>query len=142
MTKILKTLGKCIAYTPLLTLVYSIIGLIGSKWFVVPLITSLYLILKDTLGVVQFVGPIWWIIRPDERYIAVGTGTVHELSSPWRKGPGVYMCLFKRTFQTGYCRKQRLNDEHGTLSAIAGRYLDLSAHEIGAWNDLEKEARA
>jgi hypothetical protein len=143
----LKILARRIA--PVLAY-YPIVFMLGYLWvsitlhpaFLIPTLGYVYTIFKGTLDLVQGIGPIYWISRKDARIFSIGIGTMHELSAPWRKGKGIYIAAFRRSFQVGICRRQQLDEVSGTLSAVQGRYLDLSAHEIGNWNAVQKDTKA
>jgi hypothetical protein len=141
--RIYKKVSYILGYGPLVfMLVYLYMTLFQHFAFVIPFSTYAWLVFKGTKDTVQGIGPIYWIVRSDNRLISVGFGTMHELSEPWRKGRGVYVAMFKRSIQIGVCYRQNLDDTAGTLSAVQGRYLDISASEIGNWNDIQKNNQA
>ena len=139
----LKKLSTALGY-------YPIVFMLGYLWatlffhvaFILPTLGYAHMVFSNTLDLVQGIGPVYWIIRKDPRKVSVGLGTMHELGSPWRKGQGVYLVLFHRSFQIGLCHRQQFDDITGTLSAVQGRYLDLSAKEIGNWNAVQKDTKA
>ena len=136
---IYKKIQHMLGYAPLVfMLVYLYMTVFMHPSFIIPFLTYAYLVFRGTTDIVQGVGPVYWIIRHDHRYLSVGFGTMHELGTPWRKGAGIYVAMFKCSIQIGLCRKQNLDDTSGTLSAIQGKYLDISAKEIGNWNDIQK----
>lgn len=136
---IYKKVRHILGYAPLVfMLVYLYMTVVLHPSFIIPFLTYAYLVFRGTTDIVQGVGPVYWITRHDPRYLSVGFGTMHELGTPWRKGAGIYVAMFKRSIQIGLCHKQNLDDTSGTLSAIQGKYLDISAKEIGNWNDIQK----
>jgi hypothetical protein len=94
------------------------------------------IVLKDTLNVLQVVGPVYWITRD---YVPKGTrlasiGFMKQIDEPWRIGTGLHLNLWKRTFQIGICHKQHYtNSMDGELSVVGGRLMDTAPTEIGAW---------
>jgi hypothetical protein len=140
---LIKRIAPVLAYYPIVFMIgYLVVSITIHPAFLIPALGYLYTILKGTLDLVQGIGPVYWIMRRDSRIISLGFGTMHELSAPWRKGRGVYVALFHRSLQFGLCRRQQLDEVTGTLSAVQGRYLDLSANEIGNWNALQKDNKA
>lgn len=127
-----------LGYTPLaFFLIYTGMTIIYHLAFIVPTALYGYYVFRGTQDLVQGVGPVYWINRKDTRWFSIGLGTMHELSSPWRKGSGVYIALCKRSFQIGLCRKQNMDEVNGTLSAVGGKWLSLTPKEIGNWNVQE-----
>ena len=94
------------------------------------------IVLKDTLNILQVVGPFYWITRD---YVPKGTrfasiGFMKQIDEPWRVGTGLHFNLWKRTFQIGICHKQHYtNSMDGELSVVGGRLMDTAPTEIGAW---------
>lgn len=94
------------------------------------------IVLKDTLNILQVVGPVYWITRD---YVPIGTpfmslGFMKETDMPWRIGKGLHINLWKRTFQIGVCHKQHYkNSIDGELSVVGGRFMEIAPEEIGAW---------
>ena len=94
------------------------------------------IVLKDTLNILQVVGPVYWITRD---YVPKGTrfasiGFMKQTDEPWRVGTGLHLNLWKRTFQIGICHKQHYtNSMDGELSVVGGRLMDTAPTEIGAW---------
>lgn len=132
-----------LGYLPLLFVgLYLWMSLFVHPAFVVPFVLYSHQTFKGTMDLVQGVGPVYWIIRRDQRMFSIGKGTMHELSAPWRKGIGIYFVLSKRCLQIGLCKKQQLGETDGILSAIQGRYLEVEPKEIGNWNGVQKETNA
>lgn len=114
-----------------------IVSVIGGAAFTPVLFVLLpvcaYFLFSGAVGMVQGIGPVYWILKPDNRWVSIGIGTMHELNHPWRVGRGLYLVLVKWSLQVGLCRRQSFTDEEGTLSAVRGRYMDVTAKEIGQW---------
>lgn len=94
------------------------------------------IVLKDTLNLLQVVGPVYWITRDyvPENTPLVSIGFMKQTDAPWRTGKGLHFNLWKRTFQIGFCRKNHYkNSIDGELSVVGGRFMDIEPEEIGAW---------
>jgi hypothetical protein len=119
---------------------YLVISILVHPVFLFPTVVYWWLIFHGDLDQVYIMGNLYWITKRDNRIASVGKGTMHQTYSPWYKGTGVYIALFKYCFQFGYAKPQDLDDEAGILSATQGRYLDLTPHEIGNgnWDALQK----
>lgn len=96
-----------------------------------------WILFKDSINLVQAVGPLYWITRD---YVPKGTpivskGFMRELGEPWRVGAGIQIRFAQnRTFQIGWCHKTApATEDEGVLSAVGGRYMDVTAEEIGEW---------
>jgi hypothetical protein len=124
---------KLFNYWPLFTILAGVIGTFFNILICPIIVIGVYFTFKGTKDLIQGVGPLYWITRSDPRYFGVGTGTMHELNAPWRKGRGIYIAICKRSFQLGLCRTQMFSETEGTLSAIQGRYMDTPPSEIGNW---------
>jgi hypothetical protein len=131
------TLRTCKALLPYWPVISALASLIVLPWY--PLVAlavglfSWYYTFSGAVGLVQTIGRVYFILKRDTRLVSLGRGTMHELSSPWRKGSGLYVTLLKWSFQIGICYPQQLSDEQGTLSAVQGRYLETTPKEIGQW---------
>lgn len=111
----------------MITFVLLIVALGVGAWF----------LFKDSLNLVQALGRVYWITRD---YVPKGTpiiakGFMRELGHPWRVGSGIQIRIARnRTFQVGWCAKTSpSSEEEGVLSAVGGRYMDVTAEEIGEW---------
>ena len=133
MTQILKACKRFFAYWPLHLIWIPLPLLLWRPVFLLLIPIGIYATLRGTLGLVQFLGPVYWILRPDTRWLRAGIGTMHQTAAPWRKGRGLYVVCCRRMFQIGLCQPQHLDDEAGTLSALQGRFLDMTPKEIGEW---------
>lgn len=120
-------------------LVYVVMGITMSPSFFFPAAMFAVMAFRGEMNSLYTMGPVYWITKRDLRLIALGVGTMHQTNSPWRKGRGVYLVLFKKCFQIGLSTKQHLNEIDGTLSAVQGRYLDVEPKEIGNWGVQEKD---
>lgn len=134
MTQILRTCKSLAPYWPV---IHILVGILIIPWYLIPglvlLMTGWYYTFSGAVGLVQTVGRVYFILKRDTRMLSFGRGTMHELSSPWRKGSGLYATICKWSLQVGVCHPQQLNDEQGTLSAVQGRYLETTPKEIGQW---------
>lgn len=127
-------------YLPLLcAAIFSVLAIIDSPWFGVASVILYIWGMWAPLGALCVLGPIYWITRKDHRNFSIGLGTMHQTYYPWRKGRGIYIVVLKRCFQIGLSQKQlSLEEADGILSAVQGRYLDLTPNEIGEWNAVQK----
>jgi hypothetical protein len=95
-----------------------------------------YLLFRDTLNKLQYLGPIYWITRDNTSLKApsISIGFMRQIASPWKIGKGVQFKYKNYSFQIGLCRKSTHNDEtSGILGALGGRYLDDDADTIRKW---------
>lgn len=128
-----KSLLTLIKYWPFVGLVVSAV-----LWPLYPImglvfITSYYYTFKDTMNVLQVVGPVYWITKNNvPKTPFVSKGFMHETSEPWRRGTGVQFRVRKHSFQIGLCKKQNLDETTGALSALQGRFLETSPQDIGS----------
>lgn len=93
-------------------------------------------VFKDTMNVLQAVGPLYWITRDNgtKGIPFISPGFMREIDEPWRTGKGIQVRLFKYVFQLGLCRKNpNKNEEEGLLFAMKGRDMKLKAKEISSW---------
>ena len=95
-----------------------------------------FLIFRDTMNVVQAVGPVYWICRdivPTNTPL-IAWGFMRQTSAPWRVGKGIQIRFKKHTFQIGLsCKGKQVSDDTGLLYAVQGRYLDDKPKEIRDW---------
>ena len=94
-----------------------------------------YFVFRDTLGIVQGVGPVYWLVKP-LRYPHTHIGVSHmaETDYPWRVGVGLNLMVYTRSFHVGVCRRRRFHTEdEGILTSVGGRYMDADIDEIGEW---------
>ena len=138
-TSFSKRINIAVGYAPLFFMfAYAILSVAVDPAFVVATVVYGWLTFRGTMDTLQGVGPVYWIIRKDPRFVSVGVGTMHETNDPWRIGRGIYIVFLKRCFQIGLCRVQSLDETEGILSAVQGRYLELEPREIGNWGVQEK----
>lgn len=133
MTQTLQTFKRLLQYWSIALFLVSIVGVFFTPLAWLGFIYALYQLLEGCTDVVRTCGPVYWIGRNDPRMFSIGFGTMHMLSAPWKKGRGVYIAVAKHSLQVGLCRSQKLNEVEGTLSAVQGRYLDVTPEEIGTW---------
>ena len=134
-----QNLSKIVGYLPLIWGgIFAVLAVTSSATFAYAAIVYLVWGMWAPLDGLCILGPIYWITRKDHRSFSIGFGAMHQTMHPWRKGRGIYVALFKRSFQIGLCKKQNLDEEDGILSAVKGRYLDISPSEIGEWNAVQK----
>ena len=117
---------------------YALSAILIHPIFLVTAILYLKFVFRCEYDQLYVYGRLYWIARKDPRVIRMGIGTMHQTSAPWNKGKGLYVVFFKRCLQVGLCKPQQLSEESGILSAMQGRYLDLTPHEIGNWNAVPK----
>lgn len=120
-------------------IVYGVMALTFHPFFIVPFVLYAWRSFSGTYGLLYVIGPVYWILKKDNRFFSVGLGTMHEVAEPWRRGRGVYAVVAKRCLHIGLCRTQTLDETEGILSAVQGRYLDTEPREIGNWHGVQKE---
>ena len=127
-------------FTPLFFAVAYLAFSVAVHWaFLFPTAVYVWLqVRRAPWHILVVLGRLYWIKRLDTRNFAVGIGTTHELSAPWRTGKGIYFVVLKRSLQIGLCKEQELDEVSGVLSAVGGRYLDLEPKEIGDWHAVQK----
>lgn len=141
--KISKNIAKVLTYGPLMVLIaYVLSAIFVHPAFIVPALFYFKFVFKFEHDQLYVYGRVYGILKKDTRLMRVGTGTMHQTSAPWHKGKGIYIVVLKRCLQIGLCKPQQLNEESGILSAMQGRYLDLTPHEIGNWNAVPKGNKA
>jgi hypothetical protein len=137
--KISKSIAKALTFGPLLVFLgYATSAIVLHPAFIIPAFFYFKFVFKFQHDQLYVYGRVYAILKKDTRLIHVGVGTMHQTSSPWNKGTGIYIVAFKRCLQIGLCKPQHLSEESGILSAMQGRYLDLTPHEIGNWNAVPK----
>lgn len=127
------SIPKTFYYWPLIGLWLSTVALAVSFYALIPISIFAYFTFRNTLNILQVVGPIYWISRDYDKVqkFRIGSGFMHTISDPWFKGKGVQISLWKRSFQVGICQEQKYhNDLEGSLAAIQGRFLDLTPRQI------------
>jgi hypothetical protein len=107
--------------------------IIQSWWFVIPFMLGFVLFFKGKLNALYIMGPLFWTTKTSLSNFSIGVGSMHQISKPWKKGKGIYVGVAKRVFLIGLCKKQDLSETEGILSAVNGRYLDVTPKEIGDW---------
>ncbi len=93
-----------------------------------------YPVFKNTLNLIQGVGPFYWITRDNHSGFSIGLGFMRETGFPWRNGRGLHIGILKYSFQIGLCRKSTVIDEYnGMLRALQGRELDHHPSKLRDW---------
>lgn len=103
---------------------------------VIVVVISSYLLFKDTLNRIQYVGPVYWVTRDNGSYKdpLITKAFMRHTAPPWKVGKGIQLRCGKYTFQFGLCRSTKLStEEEGLLHALQGRFLDSDAKDIGNW---------
>ena len=134
------TINKVIGYSPL------VIGLLllpvlpfMRGWFLLGFaITGIicwWLVLRNTLDLVQGVGPVYWLTRQTTvKKVGVQKSFMRETDYPWRTGHGIQLVVPFRTFQVGICKpSEHYTVEEGLLHSLVGRPLPEDPEEIGEW---------
>lgn len=91
---------------------------------------------KDTMNILQGVGPVYWITRDNIvcKTPIITTGIMRELNEPWRIGKGIQFTHRTYSFQIGLCKKNKhKTTEEGILAAMGARYMDTNPKELGNW---------
>ena len=101
-----------------------------------PTVLSGYIVFKDTLNLLQAIGPVYWVYRdyvpPHTPFVSIGF--MRETSAPWRIGKGLQISAFSRCFQVGLCKKRHYqNPIDGELAVVGGRFMETPPEEIGNW---------
>lgn len=132
-TKKRESFQTLINYWPIVGLLVSLLLVWSYPIFGFLFIASYYYLFRDTMNVLQVVGPVYWITKNNTpKGPFVSKGFMHEIYEPWRKGTGVQVRVFKYSFQIGLCKRQYLDETTGVLSALQGRFLDTSPSDIGS----------
>lgn len=112
------------------------LGVFLSAYFFVPAAFYLGFAFWAPLGNLMIFGRLYWVTKTDKRWLRIGVGTMHTTSAPWRSGKGIYFVFLKRVFQIGLCKEMAyIGESQALLSAMKGRYLDMTPSEIGDWNN-------
>jgi hypothetical protein len=95
-----------------------------------------YIIFKDTMNMVQYVGRFYWVTRDsvnkDDKRISIGF--MRQIDYPWLVGKGIQLKLKRHTVQVGWCKKRDIKkEEEGLLSSLGGHYMNTSADELSNW---------
>lgn len=95
-----------------------------------------WLVLRNTLDLVQGVGPVYWLTRQtDVKKIGIQSSFMRETDYPWRNGRGIQAVVPYRTFQVGVCKpSEHYTKEEGLLHSLVGRRLPSKPKEIREWH--------
>ena len=95
-----------------------------------------WLVLRDTLDLVQGVGPVYWLTRQTTvKKIGLRMSFMRETDYPWRTGRGMQVVVPYRTFQIGICKpSEHYTVEDGLLHSLVGRRLPGKPKDIGTWH--------
>ena len=126
------SLSNTLMYWPLIGSVLTAIWATQNVYATIPLAYFLFKLFHNSTNVLQVVGPVYWIIKDKAPHNTptFAKGFMHETSEPWRVGAGIQMRCADKTLQIGLCRKQKYSDIDGTLSAVKGRFMELTPIEI------------
>jgi hypothetical protein len=99
-------------------------------------IISWWLVLRNTLDLVQGVGSVYWLTRQTTvKRLAIQTSFMRETDYPWRTGRGIQAVVPYRTFQVGVCKpSEHYTKEEGLLHSLVGRSLSSKPEEIRTWH--------
>ena len=135
------TTNKLLGYSPLVTglLLLPLLPFLRDGWLwlgLVGVVVSWWLVLRDTLDMVQGIGPVYWLTRQtDVKRLGLQRSFMHETDYPWRSGRGIQCIVPYRTFQIGVCKASKCyTQEDGLLHSLVGRKLPQKPKEIGAWD--------
>ena len=133
--------SKVLGYSPLVTglLLLPVLPFLRDWWLLVGLvgaILSWWLVLRDTLDLVQGVGPVYWLTRQTTvKKIGLQMSFMRETDYPWRTGRGIQAVVPYRTFQVGVCKtSEHYTKEEGLLHSLVGRSLPSKPEEIREWH--------
>ena len=103
---------------------------------VLALIILFIWIIKISLNRLFVIGFVY-VIRRDNGKSSdkhVATGFMRGISPPWYTGRGIQARIGTQVVQIGVCRKNKHHKEdEGVLSAMGGRYMDVTAKDIREW---------
>ena len=132
--------SRVIGYSPLAlgALLIPVLPFMHGWWLLgagVAGIICWWLVLRNTLDLVQGVGPIYWLTRPPtSKRIGVRKSFMREPDYPWRTGHGIQFVVPYRTFQLGICKpSEHYTVEEGLLHSLVGRSLPSKPEEIREW---------
>jgi len=96
---------------------------------------SLWWLLRNTLNLVQGIGPVYWVTRSSTvKTWGIRRGFMRETDYPWRSGVGIQLVVPYRTFQVGRCRASKhYTQEEGLLHTLLARFLPSESEDIGRW---------
>ena len=133
--------SRVIGYSPLAlgALLIPVLPFMHGWWLLgagVAGIICWWLVLRNTLDLVQGVGPIYWLTRQTtSKRIGVQKSFMRETDYPWRTGHGIQCVVPYRTFQIGICKpSEHYTVEEGLLHSLVGRNLPRKPEEIGTWH--------
>jgi len=133
--------SKVLGYSPLVIglLLLPVLPVLQGWWLVgglVGAIISWWLVLRDTLDLVQGVGPVYWLTRQTTvKKIGIQSSFMRETDYPWRTGRGIQAVVPYRTFQVGVCKpSEHYTKEEGLLHSLVGRRLPSKPKEIREWH--------
>ena len=121
------TTSKVLGYSPLVIglLLLPALLVLNGWWLVGGLVgvtLSWWLVLRDTLDLVQGVGPIYWLTRQTTvTKIGLQMSFMRETDYPWRTGRGMQVVVPYRTFQIGVCKPS----EHYTVEDCWRHFREL-----------------
>ena len=126
--------------TVVFTLLLPVVILFGSIWqallFIAVILWGGYEVFKDSLNLLQVVGPIYWVTRYNAtpKFPRLCIAFMHEDGKPWRTGTGIQVRFRKYSFQVGICHKHgEVSDEEGELIPVGGRHMIDEPEDIGEW---------
>ena len=133
--------SKVLGYSPLVIglVLLPLLPVLHSWWLIAGLsgaMLSWWLVLRDTLDLVQGVGPVYWLTRQTTvKKLGLQMAFMRETDYPWRTGRGMQVVVPYRTFQIGICKpSEHYTVEEGLLHSLVGRRLPGKPKEIGPWH--------
>jgi hypothetical protein len=133
-------LKKVAGYAPLwlaVCLVVTLPFLDGVSVYVgaVTLGVCAWLVFRNTLDLVQGVGPVYWLTRQTNTVtLRIQFSFMRETDYPWRTGRGMQFVVPYRSFQVGLCQPSKhYSLEEGLLHSLVARKLDKKPGEIAKW---------
>ena len=96
---------------------------------------SWFLVLRDTLNLVQGVGKVYWLTRSTDVFaLKLQLSFMRETDYPWRSGKGVQLVFPYRTFQIGICKQSKnYTVDEGLLHSLVARKLPSKPEDIREW---------
>ena len=98
-------------------------------------LVSWWLVLRDTLNLVQGIGKVYWLTRSTEVFtFRVQLSFMRETDYPWRSGKGLQLVFPYRTFQIGICKPSKhYTVDEGLLHSLVARKLPSKPEDIREW---------
>lgn len=96
-------------------------------------------IFKDSMNLVQTVGPVYWILRNNgvKKQPILSIGFMLQVDPPWMYGKGPQIRIKNYVFQVGFfkCKDLEMSDDpYLSAEAMGGYFTEDSIDEIRKWH--------